>query len=307
MPKRDWCFILAIWLIAFPALGQDKQPVQDQAESKGHEDRGQQYAPNFRLPVIILETPEQAESAGKEREKSQKHDADDLVAQQSVADSTKIIVHFTKLQFILALIGAAALLYSLWLNRKATSAAVAGNANAIAAIKLEQANSHRALRAYISYSNITVTARPFTAAHDSSIAGYDFAFHFKNSGSTPAHRVVGAMGHGTAPKSELNVKTVVPECIFDPSDAPAYLGPGEVSGIESIFIGTEKFIAAESADEVKTIAAAVRYLDAFEVEREYAVCLAIKVMVDIRNLSMRGQDPIRLFNSIVVGARNGGN
>lgn len=98
--------------------------MQEQTQSQ----RERQYSGDkpfrFGLPVRILEEPEEAEDAKRQQQESAQREIDDLIAQQSMANSTEEIVLWTRLQFLLAFGGTCALIYSLHLNRTATNAAV---------------------------------------------------------------------------------------------------------------------------------------------------------------------------------------
>ncbi|MFC3180499.1 hypothetical protein [Cypionkella sinensis] len=182
MSVRAWMLMGVLGLIGFAALGQEnKQPMPGNEESGSQTDGSQDRPPYFRLPVVIFDTDEQAQASRDEQEKAQQHDASDLVAQQSVADSTKIIVYYTKLQFVLALIGALALIISLELNRRATSAAIVSAKAARQAIDQEQANAQRALRAYV-----TLGKAQISGVDVGTVPRFDL--DLVNTGQTPAKK-----------------------------------------------------------------------------------------------------------------------
>ena len=73
--------------------------------------------------VRILEEPELSESAKREQSEATQREKDDLVAQQLAAESAYRNLWIALSQTIIAVFGTVALIYSLYLNRKATRAA----------------------------------------------------------------------------------------------------------------------------------------------------------------------------------------
>lgn len=125
-------------LSAALAQGSSEQPVADQPGSSRQE-AGQERATPPGLPVRILEEPEQSEDAKRQEKEAAEREIEDLAAQKSMAESTEEIVFWTMLQFALAFLGTCALIYSLFLNRRATNAAVAAANAARDAIGVERA------------------------------------------------------------------------------------------------------------------------------------------------------------------------
>lgn len=76
------------------------------------------------LPIRLLEDPKEKLDEQRDAKAAAQREKDDLVAQQSVADSTKQLVYLTVAQVILGLVGTAALAITLYLNARATQAAV---------------------------------------------------------------------------------------------------------------------------------------------------------------------------------------
>lgn len=308
MLKRDWLFILAFGIVfetrAFAQQLPD-QPIEQQTEGD-RQQQGQESAALPGFPVRILEEPEQSESAKREQGEAAQREIDDLVAQQLAAKAADRSYKVGIAQTILAFFGTGALIYSLHLNRRATKAAETGVLAARRAIEQEQANAQRQMRAYITYSSLVVTSRPYSSDANSLIAGYDFSFQLKNSGITPAHQVLTAIGVGIAPKGGLNSRATIPACQFIENDSHGYFGPGEESGVDAVFIKAEDFIQADAGGQVITIAVQVKYFDAFECHRTYKACLGITFTVDPAMLRQKPITEGRLFSSIVIGPDNGG-
>jgi hypothetical protein len=130
MFRGYWLAIIAVGLTANPVLAQQGPtagaPVK-KVESGNPANSGNPPA----FPVVILQTPDQTKDAEAREAQSDKHEAEDLAAQQEGAEASDRSATATQWQVIpawwqafLATIGAGALIYSLYLNRKATTAAV---------------------------------------------------------------------------------------------------------------------------------------------------------------------------------------
>jgi hypothetical protein len=131
MSRSYWLSIFAVvgWLTASIALAEESKPYDRKGQgTAGGEER--QSKP-FSFPVRVLEKPAQTEADIRQEQEATKRDVEDLAAQQAMADATKEIVWYTKLQLALAVLGTLALLYSIKLNRRATNAAVTANENAL--------------------------------------------------------------------------------------------------------------------------------------------------------------------------------
>lgn len=76
------------------------------------------------IPIRITEVPPNTDVERQLQEDALEREVDDLRAQQSMAEATSKIVNLSWFQLLLAAIGTAALVYSLYLNRLATSAAL---------------------------------------------------------------------------------------------------------------------------------------------------------------------------------------
>lgn len=184
MLRCYWIFIAAIGL-AVPSSAGSQSPesaVGEQSDSHRDGASSQREPLGFSLPVRILEEPGEAENAERQQHESAQREIEDLIAQQSMARSTEEIVLWTQLQFAIAFLGTGALLYSLYLNRKATLAAVEAASLAREAISVE-----RAWVTYLQHSLIDVT---------DSVVGEIFiregiliSLHWQNSGRTPAVEV----------------------------------------------------------------------------------------------------------------------
>ncbi len=77
------------------------------------------------FPIVMVETPDQAQHGGEREAKSDQHESDDLAAQQKAADAAERSATASEWQVIpaywqaiLATIGAVGLIYSLYLTRR---------------------------------------------------------------------------------------------------------------------------------------------------------------------------------------------
>jgi len=158
MRLRIWIAVLAAVLLAIgmPTAAQETQK------------RGE-----IVFPVKIVSEPAKSAEDIAAEKASQKHEADDLVAQQSVANSTVYIVWVSIAQLVLAIAGTGVLLYTIGLNRKATDAAVKA-VDATVNVGRDQS------RAYVHLERAEFRIRPDNPY------GPTLTLVVKNSGQTPA-------------------------------------------------------------------------------------------------------------------------
>lgn len=155
-------------------------------ESTGHRQE------SFSLPVRIVDGPPRtAEDAAKEAQ-TDKRETDDLVAQQSMAQSTEQIVWLSIAQLVLGVASTMALLYSLHLNRWSARNAMEANRFTRDAIDYEHANAQRELRAYIGVTEVSLIVpgqyKPQTTEGET--ADTSLLIRYRNFGQTPASDLV---------------------------------------------------------------------------------------------------------------------
>lgn len=189
MLSRDWLAGIALGL-AFSLSGplsaqvSPEQSEPNQAEGQRQESGGQAGPAPFSVPVRILEEPEESESAEREQQKATQREIEDLLAQQSMADSTKEIVFWTRLQVVLATLGTIALIYTILLNRKATLAAIRAADTARDAIGVERAWILLLGQSIYQMRDVVVNG----VLHDQ-VVGFDL--RWQNFGRSPAVNAVG--------------------------------------------------------------------------------------------------------------------
>jgi hypothetical protein len=131
---------LTIWLCPIFSIAEQVNPNQlkggDNAQGALVEDapiaktecgqetaKGSQRTGNFDGAAFTLNCGGNAIASEKDKKDAEQRERDDLVAQQSVAESTKFIVQYTLLQMFLSGFGLLALLYSLRQTNRAVRAA----------------------------------------------------------------------------------------------------------------------------------------------------------------------------------------
>lgn len=211
------------WLIASPVLSQESEQQQPQSQGEGSAE--QRNPAPFSVPVRILENPEQSEADKRSQQEASQREIEDLAAQQGMAKGTQDIVWLNKLQLALAFAGTLALLYSIALNRRATNAAVQGNANTLQAIDQEQKNAQRQLRAYLYVSAI--------ALGYSAPAKLQIQMTYKNFGQTPAKsvRIRHVAGVGSIVEEKMTFGGLEKQKLLNSSDIP----PGHEIAINYTF------------------------------------------------------------------------
>ena len=181
MLNSDWKFIIAFGLVfADQALAQQlPEQTIDQQDESGGQQQGQNSATPPGLPVRILEVPEQSEDAKRDQREAEQREIDDLVAQQMAAKAAEHSYQIGIAQTILAFFGTLALIYSLYLNRRATDAAVVASKAAMDAL-----NSERAWMLPDGYACEPWTDIKIDGVQYSHALG--FSMIWKNSGRSPA-------------------------------------------------------------------------------------------------------------------------
>ncbi len=143
MSFRICLLIAALGLATTPTSAQElsDQPVQQSVD--GNEqgaDQNEAAPPGF--PVRIVQGPAQSESAKREQREAEQREINDLKAQQLSAESTRKAYYVGVAQAVLAAVGAIGLVYSLFLNRTATKAAVD-------AVAISRSVGQKQVRAYV--------------------------------------------------------------------------------------------------------------------------------------------------------------
>lgn len=172
MPYRNWLHLIAFGgLIATASVhaqtndgaGVPKNPpsIEEQTTSKPGE--GQSRAGEFSIPFRIIETPDQAKRTWDREQKTDKHEADDLEAQQrsaiaaehsAVADergatATEWQIIPAWLQLLFAMVGTGALLVTLWFTRRSVKAAINANRHAERQANIAEESFRRLERPYL--------------------------------------------------------------------------------------------------------------------------------------------------------------
>jgi hypothetical protein len=131
----------------------------------------------FRLPVVIIETPDQAAINDQRYQDSRQRELDDLSAQQSMAKSTARIEVYTLFEIGLAALGTVALVISLYLTTRA--------------LRITREFGMIQMRAYVFCEKTTIewdeSRVPTVTTQQRSIKM--IVFHWRNSGLTPASKV----------------------------------------------------------------------------------------------------------------------
>lgn len=95
MPTRYWIIAIALGL-TFTTTQLSAQSANEAVENQANGDRQdgsrKQQASPLGIPVRILEQPEQAEDAKRQREEAGQREKENLIAQKSMANSTEEIV-----------------------------------------------------------------------------------------------------------------------------------------------------------------------------------------------------------------------
>lgn len=323
MSVRSRLFVCAVGLGVFsgPGLAQSPdcqgtscKPPTETGDSSNQKDRGANPKDRFVLPVQIIQSPDDAQSSAESEHKTEEHETADLEAQRKAADAAAAsaeIAEWQKIptiaQIILAGLAAFGLFVSLYytrqsiaLSRAATEAAVAGNTATIKAIDQEQNNAQRQMRAYVTYSGFRFEKSVTSAM------GYQMKFSFKNAGSTPAYNVLVKLGSGNMSKWPPYGSAPMPELDDFKDDSPGYLGPGESAESEGTYISLQDIVRADAAREATTLAADVRYTDAFGIKRKYLICVGIFFRGSEFELMKWPENPSGFLEIVMVGPHNGG-
>ncbi|MBX5188838.1 hypothetical protein HJB86_07955 [Rhizobium sp. NZLR3b] len=129
----------------------------------------------FSVPVRIIEQPETKTETGLREDEADARDAKDLAIQERLKDLAQDTLRLSYAQLVLAAVGTIGLLYSLFLARKSTAAAVS-------AVKVTRQTARDQLRPYVLVETSRVT---FNQAGGASVI-----VTFRNGGQTPALSMV---------------------------------------------------------------------------------------------------------------------
>lgn len=167
---------LATGLRAQESQGVSEESPTQKEKNQGDKQHSHPSADQFPLPVWIIEDPSEAQRTRDREAASDKHEADDLKAQERAADaavesaaSAKRQENLAKWQIGLSVAGVFALLVTIIYSIKATNAAT--NAVAIAKDELRWANPPR------------IRARRFSVEHKTPEMPIDGRFYFANTGN----------------------------------------------------------------------------------------------------------------------------
>lgn len=194
MFKRYWVIILAFGLIGLGhcvVYGQSPEDAKgDKANAERSEPSDQSKSNQIVFPVRILENPPKTEADQRDEQEAEQREKEDLVAQQSVAESTEKILWLSGLQMILAVIGTGALIYSILLNRKATNAAVVGAGAAVSgadaardAVEVARKMGDAQTRAWLGFNSYQIL---LNKGDNGLVHEIHFRLLWKNYGITPA-------------------------------------------------------------------------------------------------------------------------
>ena len=211
----------------------EEKPINQDAESDRNQ-TSQDQAAHLGFPIRILEEPEQSESAIREQQEASQREIDDLQAQNLAAESAQGAFRVGVAQTVLAFFGTLALIYSLYLNRKATHAAQD-------AVAVTRDIGQRQIRAYLAVENVSVVVTsPFIK----------IAWEITNIGHSPAQNVK-ALGAWAGEIGEFS-NTWLDEIIETPlgSIAPS----GRVQNIRRTNESTLPDVSL-SVDQIQEIAA----------------------------------------------------
>jgi len=184
--------VLASDVRAQEAKGVEIETPRPEEGVSGQAKAGNDDAWKSSLPVRIVDTPDQAAAAKDREEKSDKHEAADLDAQQRAAKAAELSAasaerqeEFAERQVWLSAVGILALLVTIWFSIRATNAAVtAANAAVVA-------NRESAERFAIEHRPWLMFDRPSVSADysDDGISVF-FSVNAENIGKTPASEIV---------------------------------------------------------------------------------------------------------------------
>ena len=207
-------------------------------------------------------------SSNEDEKNRQEREREDLIAQQSVAEATWVIVRFTFLQFMLSAAGLWALLKSLSLSQKATAAAINAIDVARDAIGIE--------RAWVTFFDVVPeTHAALTTGdgvtHQSGIMMY---IRWKNSGRSPAIKCI-MYGEGRLIGIKEEIPTIVPMPNADVSHG-LIIAQNQTSGaIPLTIVGADfdRFINRE----IMAVYSKVTYIDVYkpEITRESECCVSV--------------------------------
>jgi hypothetical protein len=169
-----------------------QSPPSDTSAAQGQEQKSERGSENFALPVRVVDDAKQSQNAREYQQRTEQHDAKDLIAQQLAADAASrsaaeasIQTGLIRLQTYtvifgtaVALGGASMLWFTLRWTRRTAEAGIRSADAAHAAVELAHDTSRRQLRAYVAFQHCDVSIRqtPYPQAD----------ILFVNRGQTPA-------------------------------------------------------------------------------------------------------------------------
>lgn len=124
MFKRHWIFAVVLGAIALASLGQAQESEEQTHRGTNEEEAAANNFP-VPLPVVVIEPEETAVASQRAKEETTQREKEDLIAQQGMDSATRRMANFALWQTILIAIGTVALIYTLWLTRKAAGSAQA--------------------------------------------------------------------------------------------------------------------------------------------------------------------------------------
>lgn len=214
MPRRDWLLYAAFGLIFLlgvlaalavrdygkppPWIAENSQaPRAETSQSQGYYEKSAQDAAAWIAAVKEKGQPEVPCAEGGDGAKcGEYHDALDLAAQWSTAESASTMVLWTTAQFVIGVVGLIALGVSLWLTRTSVKAA-------LTAVDLTAQTAERQLRAYVLIKKCRLRL-----GDDGSVSA---VVKFVNTGQIPASKFMVLGTIGTLPTDGHPLRIVPPE------------------------------------------------------------------------------------------------
>lgn len=234
--------VAVAWTMGGPvkqgALGGERNPAQAQSSPSGSSVRTQSQ-------LQKEEIEDRLEKESIQREK------DDLVAQQSMAQYTEELVFWTRFQVLLAAVGTVALVYSLHLNRRATTAAT--DASFIAR---EALGAERAWMTMVGPSfGVSLNSNVSGVTHDRVLV---LRVRWKNDGRTPAIKTRASMNYEI---TDSHDEPAIRERFL--SNDGALVGPGNVVTTPPQVVDWETVMKVSNHEKFMFIYSRVQYEDTF--------------------------------------------
>lgn len=281
MFKRAWVAGILLGLsfsLAGPVIAQSpEQPEENQTENDGQNQSGFSGNTVFGFTVRLFEEPEESESSKRQQKEAAEREENDLIAQKSMADSTKEIVWLTKIQLALALAGTFALLWTLYLNRRATDAAVN-------AVKVTREIGEKQVRAYIGRE--TDILKNSVDHGSNKPIGIQVGVSLKNYGNSPAEITEFFVDVVTFPSFAAMREVVfqVPDGVREKQ--PLHLGPNSTQRIDARIVSIDEIGLCQSGKRRCFLATKVIYRDVFwpkTNEHTFTCCSEIKFLLPVRD------------------------